>query len=63
MIIVRRFLFPLTGRQVSDKPIITIKEARKLLGTKTTLTDTEIEKLIYDLDYIAKFQLKMVPVL
>lgn len=48
---------------MSDKPIITIKEARKLLGTKTTLTDTEIEKLIYDLDYIAKFQLKMVPVL
>lgn len=39
--------------------IISIKEARKLLGkTAEKLSDSEVEKLILDLDFIARNAIK-----
>jgi len=38
-----------------DKPVMSVKEARKLLGKDaTSLSDEEIEKLISDLEFIAR---------
>lgn len=43
----------------SIKPIMSIKEARKLLGkTASKMTDKEIAKVVYDLDEIAKYMLQ-----
>lgn len=42
-----------------EKPIITIKEARKILGkTANNLTDQDIEKLVDDVDHIAIYAIK-----
>jgi hypothetical protein len=42
-----------------DNPIISIKEARKLLGIDAqSLSDDEVEKLIVDLDFIARNAIK-----
>lgn len=39
-----------------DKPIISVKEARKLLGKDAKeLNDQEIEKLISDLQFLARY--------
>ena len=41
------------------KPIITVKEARKILGKDSKkLTDEEIAKLIYDLDFLARYAIR-----
>lgn len=41
------------------KPVITVKETRKILGKEAhKLTDEEIEKLIDDLDFIARYSIK-----
>jgi hypothetical protein len=41
------------------KPIITIKEARKLLGKDAqTMSDEAVEQLISDLDFIARYAIK-----
>lgn len=41
------------------KPVITVKEARKILGKEAhKLTDEQIEKLIDDLDFIARYAIK-----
>ena len=40
-------------------PIITVKEARKILGKAAQkLTDDEIERLVDDLDVIARYAIK-----
>ncbi len=45
-----------------EQPIITVKEARKVMGKfANKYTDLELEKLIIELDHIAKLQLHMVP--
>ncbi len=42
-----------------NKQIISVKEARKLLGkTAENMTDEEIEKTIIDLNFIAKHAIK-----
>lgn len=42
-----------------NKPLITVKEARKLLGKDAkTLSDDEVEKLINDLGFIARYAIK-----
>lgn len=42
-----------------DKLIISVKEARKLLGkTAVNLSDEEVEKIIIDLNFIAKHAIK-----
>lgn len=44
-----------------NKSIITVKEARKILGKKSAdMSDEEILKLIDDLDYIAKHTLEKI---
>lgn len=38
-----------------DKPIMTVKEARKLLGKDDlNLTDEEVAKLVDDIDFLAR---------
>jgi len=41
---------------VSPKPIISLKEARKLLGYKASqkLSDEELQKLIHDYEFLAR---------
>ena len=42
-----------------SKPVMTVKEARELLGDEANgMTDIEIERLIDDLDLIARYALK-----
>lgn len=44
---------------MTDGPIITIQEARKILGKDAQkLTDQEVEKLIDDLNFIARYAIK-----
>ena len=46
------------------KPIISLKEARKILGKEAQkITDEELEKLIDDLDFIARYAIKEFKVL
>lgn len=41
------------------EPIITVKEARKILGKDAhKLSDEELEQLINDLDFIARYAIK-----
>lgn len=41
------------------KPIISVKEARKILGKEAEkMTDNEILKLIDDLDFLASYTIK-----
>lgn len=45
-----------------DTPIITVKEARKIMGKDAQkLSDEQLRQLIDDLDMIAMLQLNMVP--
>lgn len=40
------------------KPIISVKEARKILGKKyEKMTDKQVEEIINDLDFMAKMAL------
>lgn len=44
---------------MNDRPLISIKEARKLLGKEAkTLSDVEVLEIINDLRFIAKEHLK-----
>ena len=43
------------------KPVMTVQEARKLLGDEAKgMTDEEVQKLIDDLDIIAQYSIKLV---
>lgn len=47
---------------MKPKPIITVKEARKIMGADADkLSDKQLKKLIDALDMIAKLQLGVVP--
>lgn len=51
-----------TLNSIEEKPIITVKEARKLMGKDAQkYTDAQLEKHIIYLDMIAMLQLNMVP--
>ncbi|MBL8030893.1 MAG: hypothetical protein JNK33_01020 [Candidatus Doudnabacteria bacterium] len=51
-----------TLNSIEEKPIITVKEARKLMGKFAEKhSDEQLQKLISDLDMIAMLQLNMVP--
>lgn len=42
-----------------NKPIISVKEARKILGSKSrNMSDKDVQKLIDDLDFIARYAIK-----
>lgn len=42
------------------KPVMSVEEARKLLGEEADgMTDEEIERLINDLDIMARYALKL----
>lgn len=43
----------------TNNPVITVKEARELLGKDyRSLSDEAVEKLINDLDFIARYPIK-----
>jgi hypothetical protein len=43
----------------TNNPVITVQEARKLLGKDSkALSDEAVEKLINDLDFIARYTIK-----
>lgn len=45
-----------------EKPVITVKEARKIMGKfASKYSDDQLNKLISDLDMIALLQLNIVP--
>lgn len=49
-----------TSSVMNEKPIMTVKEARKLLGKKyEKMTDQEIAKLIDEVDMLAQMALRL----
>lgn len=44
---------------MENRPIISVKEARKILGKEAkNMTDQEVAKLIDDLDFLAKYAIQ-----